>query len=139
MNHLCFEVLIRERELPGRDLLVPPPRNQLCRGPRLRGGPARPRPKGPLMTPPAIAPVRRGNPILGSLLDMRRDRIAFFEQLAGTYGDVVRTRMGLARLVVVASPELAHEALVEQADAFMKGFGLSIFARPLLGNGLLTS
>src|SRR5262249_45933450 len=33
----------------------------------------------------------------------------------------------------------AQQVLVEHSDAFMKGFGLSLFAKPLLGDGLLTS
>jgi cytochrome P450 len=40
---------------------------------------------------------------------------------------------------MVSSPALAHEVLVEKEDAFVKGQGLSLFARPLLGKGLLTS
>ncbi len=36
-------------------------------------------------------------------------------------------------------PEIAHEALVQKDSDFVKGFGLSLFGRPLLGNGLLTS
>jgi cytochrome P450 len=48
-------------------------------------------------------------------------------------------RMGLVPITMLSSPALAHELLVEKPDAFVKSAGLSIFARPLLGNGLLTS
>jgi cytochrome P450 len=40
---------------------------------------------------------------------------------------------------MVSSSSLAHEVLVEKADSFLKSAGLSVFARPLLGDGLLTS
>jgi cytochrome P450 len=80
----------------------------------------------------------RGNVLLGNLLDFRRDRIAFSHRVART-GDVVETRMGLWPITLVSSPAVAHEVLVEKNDAFKKSAGLSIFARPLLGDGLLTS
>jgi len=80
----------------------------------------------------------RGNILLGNLLDFRRDRIAFSHRVARS-ADVVETRMGLWPLVLVSTPALAHEVLVEKNDAFVKSAGLAIFARPLLGDGLLTS
>jgi cytochrome P450 len=39
----------------------------------------------------------------------------------------------------VSSPHLAHDILQTQDDAFSKSLGLSLFLRPLLGDGLLTS
>jgi cytochrome P450 len=85
------------------------------------------------------SPARlRGNLLLGSLLDFRRDRIEFSHRVARR-GDLVETRMGLWPLTMVSSPALAHEVLVEKNDAFVKSAGLAIFARPLLGDGLLTS
>ena len=80
----------------------------------------------------------RGNFLLGNLLDFRRDRIAFSHRVAAS-ADLVETRMGFWPLTLVSSPTLAHEVLVEKNDAFVKSAGLSIFARPLLGDGLLTS
>src|SRR4051812_33626164 len=85
------------------------------------------------------APVLANNPIFGSLFEMRKDRLAFLKGLTANYGDIVRTRVGVARVVSVSSPDLIHEVMIEQAAAFKKGYGLSVFGRPLLGNGLLTS
>jgi cytochrome P450 len=76
--------------------------------------------------------------VFGHLLDLRRDRIGF-QHRAARAGDVVPMRLGLFRAVMISSPEVAYEVLVAQNDAFVKSQGLSIFARPLLGNGLLTS
>ena len=80
-----------------------------------------------------------GDFVLGNLLDFRRDRFAFSHRVARDHGDLAKTRLGFVRLLLVNSPALAHEVLVEKNDAFVKSAGLSVFARPMLGNGLLTS
>ncbi len=85
------------------------------------------------------APVVPGNPILGNILDFRRDRVGFMRRVASDLGDFARARHGVMPLAIVSSPELCHEVLIEKAELFHKGFGLSIFGRPLLGNGLLIS
>jgi cytochrome P450 len=88
----------------------------------------------------AVAPSAvPGAFFLGNLLDFRRDRIAFSHRVARDHGAIAQTRMGVVRLLLVSSPAIAHEVLVEKNDAFVKSAGLSVFARPLLGNGLLTS
>jgi cytochrome P450 len=80
-----------------------------------------------------------------SLLDRLRlrrgDRVQALIDVARRHGDVARLPWwgGLIQASVVSSPDMAHEILVGQADAFVKGYGLSYFARPLLGNGLLSS
>src|SRR2546423_1856840 len=80
-----------------------------------------------------------------SLLDRLRlrrgDRVAALIDVPRRHGDVARLPWwgGLIKANVVSSPEVAHGVLVAQADAFGKGYGLSYFARPLLGDGLLVS
>ncbi len=85
----------------------------------------------------AIVSLSRA-PLLGNLLEFRRDRLALFARLRAECGDLGAFHLGPRRLVVVSSPELAHEVLVAQADAFEKGPTLRRFARPLLGDGLLS-
>ena len=84
------------------------------------------------LQPPSILSVLRGK---------GQKRIDVLLDLSARYGDVVRLPRfwGLIVANVITSPAIAHQVLVEQADAFVKGYGLSYFARPLLGNGLLTS
>lgn len=79
-----------------------------------------------------------GSFVLGHLPAFRGDRVAFFHELAQK-GDYARLRIGLFPITLISSPELAHELLVTNPDAFVKSAGLAIFARPLLGDGLLTS
>ncbi len=84
-------------------------------------------------------PQIRHNPILGSLIPFRKDRLGFLCRAAEEQGDVARTRIGAVPILILSSPELVREVLIDKVDAFMKGPGLAIFAKPLLGNGLLTS
>ena len=86
------------------------------------------------------APLVDGHRVLGNLSEFRRNRAEFLVRVAREHGAAARFRVGLfLRGLIVADPALAREVLVEQDDAFVKGVGLSLFARPLLGDGLLTS
>src|SRR5215472_11784963 len=89
----------------------------------------------PLLAPTPVP----GLPLLGSLLDFRRDRFGLALRVSQDQGELAELRMGFFRVLLVSSPRIAHEVLVAQSDTFMKSPGLSIFARPLLGDGLLTS
>lgn len=79
-----------------------------------------------------------GLPLVGHLLDFRRDRLALHRRAAKA-GDITRCTIGRRPMWMVSSAELAHEVLVAREDAFIKGPGLNLFARPILGNGLLTA
>src|SRR5688572_11786438 len=80
-----------------------------------------------------------GVPILGSLLELRRDAVGLALRVARDFGEVAEVRVGLFTRLVANSPAAAHEVLVEKADAFVTGALLGIFAGPLFGDGLLTS
>ena len=79
--------------------------------------------------------------LLERLRFRRADRVEQLLSIMERHGDFARLPWwgGLIKANVISSAELAHEVLFDQADAFVKGYGLSYFARPLLGNGLLTS
>lgn len=89
----------------------------------------------------ATIPRVPGFPIVGNLLTMRRDRIGFMIEGASKWPELVQMRMGVMPwpMVMVSDPALIGEILVEKADAFRKAPGLSLFGKPLLGRGLLTS
>jgi cytochrome P450 len=80
-----------------------------------------------------------GHPLFGNLFEIKNDRIGFLTTVHARHGDVVRARQGVFEVVISADGDFSHEVLVENADAFAKGYGLSVFMRPMLGNGLLTS
>jgi cytochrome P450 len=87
-----------------------------------------------------IVPRVPGLPVFGNLREFARDRIGLLTRVPAEYGDVARIDLGfVARAFVVSSPELAQEALVTHDDAFIKTLGLTLFAKPLLGEGLVTS
>jgi cytochrome P450 len=63
----------------------------------------------------------------------------FFETLARRYGDVARVSLGPARFILVSTPELAKDLLVDHDDRFEKGRGERRFTQRLLGRGVLGS
>jgi cytochrome P450 len=89
---------------------------------------------------PATEPPRiPGLPLVGHLMDFRSDRTAVQLRTARSHPDAARLRLGVFDVVMVSNPAMAHDVLGTQADAFTKSLGLSLFLKPLLGNGLLTS
>ena len=77
--------------------------------------------------------------VLGSLVYLPgRDPLAFFCNLARTYGDVVSYRMGGEQMFFVNDPQHIKDILVTYNKSFMKGRGLQR-AKRILGEGLLTS
>ena len=85
------------------------------------------------------APRARGLPLIGNLLDFQRDRFGFAMRVAREYGDLVEVKIGFIPVLLASSPAIAHEVLVEKNESFVKSAGLSVFSKPLLGDGLLTS
>ncbi|HEY2748139.1 MAG TPA: cytochrome P450, partial [Polyangia bacterium] len=88
---------------------------------------------------PAQSKSLRGAPLVGSLFEFRNHRLALQLRIARECGDLGRFRIGPIPIYAVSSAELAHQVLVEHADAFVKSRGLGKIARPMLGDGLLTS
>src|SRR5437764_15463165 len=84
-------------------------------------------PPGPRRTPRAVLP-----------LALRRDPLAFLQDLARTYGDISHITAAGEHLVVLNHPQMARDVLVTNQRNFRKGRGLER-ARKLLGDGLLTS
>ncbi|MBV9119521.1 MAG: cytochrome P450, partial [Chloroflexi bacterium] len=79
----------------------------------------------------------RGHWLLGSLPDIQRDRLAFFEHCA-RYGDFVRFRSVNRHGVVLSHPALVEEILITQHQ-YLKKTKLLAQNRMVFGDGLLTS
>jgi cytochrome P450 len=78
-------------------------------------------------------------PLLGHLLEFRKDLVGLLLRVSDQPEGLVEVQVGVVDFLIATSPRVAHEVLVEEEAAFMKSAGLHIFARPLLGDGLLTS
>lgn len=80
----------------------------------------------------------RGIPLLGSVLEMRRDVLGFMRDLSPRHGDLVDFRLGPLRCCAVSHPTLVRELLVERHEHTRRPWDLRQL-RVVLGEGLLTS
>jgi len=83
-------------------------------------------------------PGPKGGFYFGSGVDFRRDQLAFYESCAREYGDVVQTRMGPYRILLIYHPDAIEELFVTRSRDFVKSPGVRLL-RPLLGDGLFLS
>src|ERR1700722_18121957 len=67
------------------------------------------------------------------------DRLALLRRFGEGGRDLVRFRLFSRYIVFVNDPKAVGEVLLERAADYRKGPSLSIYSRPLLGNGLLSS
>jgi len=67
------------------------------------------------------------------------NRVRMLESLSAEIPRIGRASFGRIDIVLVNTPELVPEVLIERADDFQKGPVLKTFSRPLLGDGLLNS
>jgi len=67
------------------------------------------------------------------------NRLRLLEEDGAAIQTIGRVRFGPRSVIIVNSPELVQEVLIDRVADFQKGPGLRIVSRPLLGNGLLTS
>jgi cytochrome P450 len=91
-------------------------------------------------TPTAqVPPGPRGNPVLGSIGDIYRDRLRFVLDVAGTYGDVALYRVAHMRMYQVSSPEGVGRILHDNHRNYSKDVATFGTLKLFLGNGLFTS
>ncbi|XP_009879262.1 PREDICTED: cytochrome P450 1A4 [Charadrius vociferus] len=79
-------------------------------------------PKG-LKSPPGP----RGYPILGNVLELRKDPHLVLTRLSQKYGDVMEVRIGTRPVLVLSGLETIRQALVKQGEDFMGRPGLHSF------------
>ncbi|MBC8102602.1 MAG: cytochrome P450 [Cytophagales bacterium] len=67
------------------------------------------------------------------------DRLQMLLRFAESGGELSRFRFASRYVVLANAPGVVGEALLEREADYRKGPALSVYSRPLLGNGLLTS
>ncbi|MDI1442687.1 cytochrome P450 [Polyangium sp. 6x1] len=87
----------------------------------------------------AYPPGPKGLPLLGSLLDLRKDKLGFLTSLAKTYGDFVHFRVGPRNAYLVSRPDCVHDILVEHPKRMPKEWIHQRIVAPFFGNGVVTS
>ncbi len=102
-----------------------------------------PHPDAPTPAPSSLTRVGRpdgpsGAAVVLALLRGRESANTIFEAAARAHGPVTHLRMAGDHVYIVSDPELVTDVFLTHARDVMKGRGLQA-ARPLLGNGLLTS
>jgi cytochrome P450 len=70
---------------------------------------------------------------------MRRDMLALQLRALHEGGDLVRLRAGASQFLIASSPAFAHEVLSERQEDWQKSAGLTVFIRPITGDGILSS
>jgi cytochrome P450 len=85
-----------------------------------------------------LPPGPHGLPIIGNLLQLRRDPLAFVRRVQLEYGNVATVRLLGRPIVLFFRPEAVQFFLVDHARSFISGSGRAEMRR-LLGEGLLTT
>lgn len=67
------------------------------------------------------------------------DRLRLIERLGAGIPRIGRADFGRISVVLINTPELIPEALIEKAEDFIKSPVLRVISRPVFGDGLLTS
>lgn len=93
------------------------------------------------LSPPRLDPaIRRlaARPIVGNLLEFRRDRLGVLERVQRELGHIGAMQLGRTPVLVLSDPEIIREMLVDHAAIFIKGPGYALLSK-LLGSGLITN
>jgi cytochrome P450 len=77
--------------------------------------------------------------LLQSIRALFGDRIRMLEAMGAEIPRIGRATFGRISVVLVNTPELVPEVLIEHVDDYQKGPVLRTFSRPLLGDGILVS
>jgi cytochrome P450 len=85
-----------------------------------------------------LPPGPKGNFLLGSIFEVSKDWLGFYQHCADEYGDVVRVRFAHVPVYLVVHPRDIESVLITNAANFTKSADYRALAR-VLGNGLLTS
>lgn len=88
---------------------------------------------------PIVPTGPKGLPVLGHLLDLRKDAIGFFERSARTHPDVTRLQLGAWPTLLINNSDLIEQVMVKQHEKFIKNRFFWRQLEALLGTGLFTA
>ena len=91
------------------------------------------------MTETTSMPELPARHLLGHLPAMRNDMLGLQLRALREAGDIARLRTGTSHVVMVSAPAYAHEVLSERAEDYEKSAALTVFIRPIIGDGILSS
>lgn len=83
-------------------------------------------------------PTMPHHPLFGNVGALRRDRLAFFQAVFETCGEVGLFYFGSKPVLMVADPKLIHALLVDHGSALQKTNRLRKLFQTVVGNNLLT-
>lgn len=84
-------------------------------------------------------PGPKGLPLLGNMLEFRRDVLRYYSEWSRDYGDIVSLRLAGWPVVLLSNPEYAEYVLVKNPRNFIKFPLFFRHVRAIFGDGLLTS
>jgi len=84
-------------------------------------------------------PGPRALPLLGNLLELKRDVLRYYEEWSRQYGDIVALRLGTWPAMLVSHPDHIEHVLVKNHRNFIKFRFFFHHVRSICYQGLLTS
>src|SRR6185436_17671161 len=91
-----------------------------------------------LMSTDTFPPGPKRKPLIGHLMEFRRDPVKFLMNSARDYGDIAYLKFGPQGIYLFNNPDYVKDVLVTNNRNFVKSRGLEM-AKKFLGEGLLTS
>ena len=85
------------------------------------------------------APASPRLPVVGNLIEFRRDALRFLCSMRERHGDVVEVAIGPLKVTLLSHPDLVEDILVTRNRLWQKDRFLQVTLRPIVGNGLLSS
>src|SRR5258708_7619256 len=83
-------------------------------------------------------PGPKGSPLVGNLLEFRRDPLGMMLKTARDFGDIATLKLGPNLVFLISNPEWIKDVLVTNHQSVKKSRGLER-AKIFLGEGLVTS
>ena len=84
-------------------------------------------------------PLLPSRHLFGHLPELRKEPLSFLKRVMSERGERARVRLGTTTALFLGCPQLIQQLLVDHAYDYEKNRSLTVFARPVLGDGLVTS